>query len=361
MPTAKKLPSGSWRCQVYSHTENIVLEDGSIKKKRIYKSFTCDDPSAKGKRFCESAAASWAAEKENATNILNITFGEALDRYISAREGVLSPRTIMDYKRIRQHEIQSLMDKKISLVTQDDIQFAINLEAQRHSPKTVRNAHGLISAVMRQYRPNFALATSLPKKVRTDLYIPSDDEVKRLLAAVKGTEMELPVLLAAFGPMRRGEISALDSSDISGNVVHVCKNMVKTENNEWIIKTPKSYAGDRYIDYPDFVAEKWMGIDGRIVKLSPNMITDRFKYILKRAELPHFRFHDLRHYSASIQHALGIPDSYIMQRGGWGNDGTLKAVYRHALADKAEEMDRVANSYFENLCNTKYNTAEKNP
>lgn len=32
MPTAKKLPSGSWRCLVYSHTEEIKNPDGSIKK-----------------------------------------------------------------------------------------------------------------------------------------------------------------------------------------------------------------------------------------------------------------------------------------------------------------------------------------
>lgn len=50
MASAKKLPSGFWRCQVHSHTEEITQPDGTIKKKRIYKSFTCDDPSAKGRR-----------------------------------------------------------------------------------------------------------------------------------------------------------------------------------------------------------------------------------------------------------------------------------------------------------------------
>lgn len=42
MATAKKLPSGSWRCQVYDYTD----ENG----KRHYKSFTSTDQSAKGKR-----------------------------------------------------------------------------------------------------------------------------------------------------------------------------------------------------------------------------------------------------------------------------------------------------------------------
>jgi len=356
MPTAKKLPSGSWRCLVYSHTEEIKNPDGSIKKKRIYESFTSNIPGPKGKRIAEQAAAEFAANKDQRSRSADMLLGTAMDNYIQSRESILSPRTIMDYKRIRRTSLQSLMNIRLSRITQEDIQIAINLESVNHSPKTVRNSHGLLSAVLKQYRPDFALNTSLPKKQRVELYIPTDEEVKRLIRASEGTEMELPILLAAFGPMRRGEICALDSTDISGNIVHVIKNMVRTEDNTWIIKSPKSYAGDRYIDFPDFVAEKWRGKTGRIVNLTPNNITDRFRSCLHRAGLPHFRFHDLRHYSASIQHALGIPDSYIMQRGGWGNDGTLKAVYRHALADKTKEMDDIANQHFNELCNTKYNT-----
>ena len=132
--------------------------------------------------------------------------------------------------------------------------------------------------------------------------------------------------------------------------------MVRTETGSWILKSPKSYAGDRYIEFPDFVAEKWKGRNGRLVNLNPNQITRKFNDLLKRSGMPVFRFHDLRHYSASIQHALGIPDAYIMQRGGWGNDHVLKEVYRHAMKDKAIEMSKIANAHFESLCNTEYNS-----
>lgn len=359
MPTAKKLPSGSWRCQVYSHTESTLLPDGTTKKKRIYKSFTCDIKGPKGKRIAERMAAEWADEKEVSDANLDITFGEAADRYIDSRKSVLSPRTIMDYKRIRKHDLQSLMSKPLFHLTQHDVQTAIDLDAQKHSPKTVRNNHGFVSAVLKEFRPNFALSTQLPKKIRPNLYVPNDQDVKTLMRSVAGTEMEIPILLAAFGPMRRGEICALSADNINGNTVHVYLNMVRDENNNWIIKAPKSYAGDRYILFPDFVIDKLKNQSGRITDLYPDDITNKFKYVLKRAGLPHFRFHDLRHYSASIQHALGIPDSYIMQRGGWGNDAVLKEVYRHTLDDRTVQMNAVANEHFSELCDTKCNTDMK--
>lgn len=171
------------------------------------------------------------------------------------------------------------------------------------------------------------------------------------METVAGTPMEIPVLLAAFGPMRRGEICALDKDHIQGNIVHVEFSMALDENNQWVIKAPKSIAGDRYIEFPDFVILKLQGKTGRIVGLTPSQVSDRFSDILVKAGIPHFRFHDLRHYSASIQHALGIPDAYIMKRGGWEDDAVLKDVYRHTMEEQAKLMNAKANSYFSQLTN----------
>lgn len=359
MAKAKKLPSGSWRCQVYSHTETIILPDGSRKQKRIYKSFTCDDPSAAGRRKCEADAALWANGKKEPSSVCQKTLAECMDQYIKERSSVLSPTTIREYKSIRRNYLQGIMDMRLDKITQEDIQQAINAEALTHSPKTVRNIHGILSAVMAAYRPDFVLRTVLPKKVRPDIYVPSDDEIGRIMDAVKGTDLEIPVMLAAFGPMRRGEICALDSVHVNGNIVHVEYSMATTEDNQWIIKSAKSYAGDRYIEFPDFVIQRMDGISGRIVNLNPGQVSNKFRRMLKKAGLPHFRFHDLRHYSASIQHALGIPDAYIMQRGGWGNDGVLKSVYRHVMEQKEKEMSAIANEHFAEICNTKCNTKKE--
>ena len=353
MPTARKLPSGSWRCQVLSHTEN---------GKKIRKSFTCSDPSPKGKRICEEQAAAWARDKEQHRHTMK-TFGQCADEYISIRRNTLSPRTIEDYEGMKKRYLEDLSKKKVEAITQKDVQRVIDTWSASLSPKTVGNIHCFISAVLRQERPTLALTTSLPQRTKPNLTIPSDDDVKRLLEAVKGTALELPVMLAAFGPMREGEICALRAENIDGTVVHVCENMVKKVTNgktDWIIRHPKSTDGDRFIDYPQFVADMWKGKTDRIVNMNPNTLCKQFKAKLDELGMS-FRFHDLRHYSASIQHALGVPDAYIMQRGGWSSDRILKAVYRHAMDDQTKKMNDKVNGHFDKMVHTKVHTNKKRP
>jgi len=77
MAKAKKLPSGSWRVLVYSHSEPVYDDNGKPildkagkpKQKRFYESFTSDDPSTAGKREAEYAAAEFALNKKNKSNI----------------------------------------------------------------------------------------------------------------------------------------------------------------------------------------------------------------------------------------------------------------------------------------------------
>ncbi|WP_157837576.1 site-specific integrase [Kineothrix alysoides] len=234
-------------------------------------------------------------------------------------------------------------------ITQEIIQIAINKEACSHSPKTVRNMHGLLSAVPNVYRPEFHLNTSLPQKVKPKFYIPTDDDVKILLQHVNDEEMMIAILLAAFGPMRRSGICALESTDIKDKIIHVENALVMDENKKWVTKKTKSFAGDRFIPLPDFILEKIKGKKGRIIQINPSQVSDRFIDIQRASGLPHFRFHDLRHYCASIQHAMGIPDAYIMQRGGWGSDAVLKQVYRHALSDQEIKMNNIANTHFSGI------------
>lgn len=354
MAKAKKLPSGSWRCLVYD------CKDDS--GKRIYKSFTSDDPSPKGKREVELIAAQYAAEKDLRRSMRDrMTLGQAWDKYIADRANILSPATIREYKATRKNSFNKLMDVDVFSITQDDIQSEINNMAKGSAPKTVRNKHGLLHSVIKSVRPDFAIHTTLPQKIKPEIYVPTDEQVLSILSGTEADpDMHIAVMLAAFGPLRRSEICALRSDCInSEGVAHVKQAMVLSEGNKWVIKHPKTYAGDRLIPLPDFVYDEIKDIEGNIVHLNPNQITGRFETILRDCDLPHFRFHALRHYCASRLHSIGIPDSYIMERGGWENASVLDNIYRHALSDQSVDMNARANAVFSSLCNTKCNTNKK--
>jgi integrase len=87
--------------------------------------------------------------------------------------------------------------------------------------------------------------------------------------------------------------------------------------------------------------------------MNPNMITMSFQRAIKRAGLPHFRFHDLRHYSASMMHALGIPDKYIQSRGGWASNSVLRSVYTNVIDMEQKRQNAVFLSHAEELSGNK--------
>ena len=190
---------------------------------------------------------------------------------------------------------------------------------------------------------------TIPQKKDREMYIPSDNDIKALLKSIEGTELEKAVLLAAFGTLRSGEVDALTSDDINGNVITVNKTVTRSKGGEFVTKQPKTPSSIRKIEYPEFVIKKFNGIDGKLVDIKPGRCNDQLQIALKQAGLPQFRFHDLRHYVASIMHAIGVPEAYILERGGWRTAHTLNKVYRHVMDEKKKEVISSVNSHFESI------------
>lgn len=335
MAKAKKLPSGSWRVQVFDYKD--------VDSKNHYKSFT-----APSKRDAEFLAAEYAAGKAEELPE-NITLYAAVTKYIEVKRGVLSPSTIRGYEGLRKNYFQNIGIIKLKELDNTTLQVWISNLAIKLNPKTVRNAHGLLSSTLDMFAPDFRLKTTLPAKKRPELYTPSDRDIKKLLKYIEGTELEVAVLLAAFGPLRRGEICALSSDDIHGCMIRVNNCLVKGPDNQWYMKQPKTYGSYREVEFPDFVIERLKDINGAIVKNNPDYITQSFGRVLKKTDLPHFRFHDLRHYAASIMHAIGVPDQYILQRGGWSGDNVMKTVYRNVISLESAKQNKKINRHFQKI------------
>lgn len=335
MAKAKKLPSGNWNVKIFAGTDS--------EGKRRYESFT-----APTKREAEFLAAEFAAKRKDRMHG-GLTVGEAVSRYIDSKESVLSPATVREYRKSAKNHLQALHPVKLRDITQEAVQKAINQESKTHSPKTVRNMHGLLSAALAMFLPDFTLRTALPQKERQKVYIPTDEDVKKLLAYIEGSPLEVPVLLAATGSLRRSEISALTPDDVTDLGVTVNKALVQDPHNNWVVKQPKTTAGYRFCPLPPQVVEK---VRAGVPTIMPNAITRRFERALDACGLPHFTFHKLRHYYASVLHSLGVPDKYIMLNGGWECQSVLHDVYQHAMQDRVEKENQKVVHFFGDLYDT---------
>ena len=352
MAKPKKLPSGSYRIQIFLGKD----PDG----KSIRKSIT-----AATAKECKVLAAQYEAEHRRPDRR---TFSSAMEAYIASSAAVLSPSTLRGYKSVqRKLEPLDLSRMHVDDITQADVQEAIDTLAMqktdktppalrekgvkrtggRTSPKTIRNINGFISAVLASCGI-YIKGVKLPQKVRSELEVPEDEIIKKLFQELKGTALEVPVMLAAIGGLRRGEICALTIDDLNGNILHVCKSMVKDPDGHWVVKPPKTYSSDRYVELPPYVADL-IRSQGYVVRATPSTLSDNHARFLKRHGFPSYHLHGYRHYMVSALHAAGVPDSYIQQRGGWSTDHTMKAVYRHTLADRSAEAVRKANAHFESL------------
>ena len=128
----------------------------------------------------------------------------------------------------------------------------------------------------------------------------------------------------------------MEDIDFQTDTVHVHRCLVRDADRQWVEKPPKTTAGDRYIVYPHYVTAL-IQERGYVSKMTPDTLSTRFTRTLKRHGYEPFRFHDLRHFAASFQIALGIPPEYIMERGGWATGYTMQR-YVHALDAQRQQM-----------------------
>lgn len=337
MPKAKRLPSGSYRTQVYAGKD----QNG----KKRYESFT-----ASTAKESELLAAQFKAS--NRKKQTDKTIKEAIDGYIQAKEAVLSPATIKAYRSQAENHYQSIGNISIRKITNEEIQLYISSLVGTVSAKTIANIYGLLSSALSLYAPELRLSVTLPKRAKKKQVAPSDDEV-RLLFQSADPVMKICIALAAFGSCRRGEICALKYKDITDNTIFIHSDMVQKYDKSWIIKEmPKTAESVRKIKLPhEIISLLGDGdSDSHIITITPGAITNRFIKLRNSLGLNNIRFHDLRHYFASIAAVLNVPQNYIADFGGWRKDSpVMREVYQNKIIPIAEQYANKLTDHFSGI------------
>lgn len=333
IPKAVKLPSGSWYVNVMVGGKRLSI-------------------TAPTKRDAEKEAAAIKSGAKAAQFSQSLSVTQALDRYIDSKSAVLSPATIAGYRRIQKNLLEPIAGYPLSNLTQEQVQRWVNqLAKQGKKPKTVSNAHGLLSAVIGAYRPEMVLRTTLPQKVKTEISIPTEAELSAIFDAAKGTKYELPIMLAVWLGLRASEIRGLKWEDIDGEYISVKRAIVQGEAGP-VEKGTKTFSGTRTLHLPPYLAALIQAQDHskeHIVNLSGHAMYNGFERICEKAGVPHFRFHDLRHMNASVMLAVGIPNKYAQERMGHATDNMLKTVYQHTIQEEQKKYSEEIDQRFEAL------------
>lgn len=332
MPTARKLPSGAYRCQVFAGYE---IKDG--KKVRKYESFTAYD-----KNEAEVMAANWRKNKNKRPD--DITIRKAVDLYIKSRENVLSPVTIRGYNTCA-NRLGSISDKRIRSVRQADVQLWISEIACDYSAKTVANTYGLLMSALKFVAPDVHICCKLPAKEKKDYYIPPEKDLQKVFRHVEGSRLWIAMMLARYYSLRRSEICALRSEDLQGNILTIRRAVVPDKDGNWIIKDrPKTYSSYRSLTIADPLLSAMKKIDGNIMDCNPNALFDRFRRAVKASEVKPFTFHALRHMFATGAALKGIPDIFTAKLGGWQPDSrVLKQVYQNVRDEDLQKQMAILN------------------
>ena len=341
IPDPKKLPSGSWRIQIQVNGQKYSITD---KDKKVVK------------QRAKEIFAGATFEKHSM-----MTVKDAMDAYLKLNWDVLSPATLLGYKRYSENYFQSIMKISITDLTQLDVQKAVEQDAKRGlAPKTIRNVHGYLSKVLKTYRPGFHLDTTFPQKQVYEVVIPEEDDMHKIWIACKGTKYELPILLGSWMGLRMSEIRGLKFCDVENGKLHVRRAIVrgvpkdpddirKTESRQ---KTTKTYSGDRYIQLPQMIfdlIQQQPKTSEFICPYSESAIYKHYKKACRDAHVTPTRFHDLRHFEASAVHSIGVPDEYQVKRLGHKTDHMLKTTYRHAFKKQEDQFAKAIDEHMSTI------------
>jgi len=331
----EKLDSGNYRVRA-----SYIDETG----KQRFKSFTAS--TAKEATY---NALEFSINKKHKEKPENKSLREAIEQFISNRENILSPSTVVGYEQLKRNAYGSIIDMRLGILTKEDIQKAINEYSKNHAPKSVRNALGLLKAVLREvYSGLNTEGIILPQRRTKEMVIPTTEQVKNLIQAARGTDLYLPILLGALLGLRRSEVFALTWSDIDllNKTITIDKATVRNKHSDWVIKQTKTTSSERKVSLPAIILEELKDDTKPLIVLRASQFSDRLSKLCKKLGIP-TGFHTLRHYHASIMHQLNVPTKYAMERMGHSTDNMLKKVYQHTFSSEQDIISNRLDEFFD--------------
>jgi integrase len=302
----------------------------------------------------------------------NMTIRKYLARWLSdSVKGTVRISTFERHEQIvRAHLVTAFGRMKLKSLTPAHVRSLHREKLEDGlAPATVRKIHSTLHKALSQ-----AVADGLISRNAADVKAPrpapdemrplSEAEARTFLDAAREAEdrFEALYVLAITTGLRRGELLGLrwDDADLDRGTLRVGRALVR-EGGRYVLGETKTKRGRRRVNLtPRTVAALKAYRKGQLEQrvkvgslyenhnvifssekgtpLSPeNLVNRSFKPLLKRAELPEIRFHDLRHTCATLLLGRGVHPKIVQELLGHATIAMTLDTYSHYLPPMGDQ------------------------
>ena len=330
-------------------------------------------PEKGNKRKAEAELARLRAEFEPPKEVGDLSsdmlFADYLLEWLEIAKGRLAVATYSSYAAMIKKPVGPYFRQRNLTLRELEarhLQMFYSEMLRKVKPNTVIHYHAIIHSALKyavktdMLVQNVADKVDRPKKNSFQPVFLSAEEMQKMFEALRGTKLELPVLVAAFYGFRRGEVLGLkwDAIDFERGTISVIRTVTtitldgkQTEIEQQSAKTKsslrtlpligsfreyflqvkeaqelnKQVCGNCYNhEYDGFVFVDELG-----ERMRANYLTSAFPKFLESHGLRRMRFHDLRHSCASLLLANGVPLKHIQEWLGHSDFTTAANIYVH--------------------------------
>jgi integrase len=310
------------------------------------------------------------------TEASRTTLGNYLDWWLEniVKNGV-AHRTYHNYRsQVRNHILPALGKKKLKTLKLDDLENLYrSISNSGLSSASVHYVHSVLRRALNHamvrglVSRSVADGASLPRLDRKETETLTPEEVKRFLKAASGDRLEALYVIAVTCGLRQGELLGLrwEDVDLEAGTLKFRRQLQRSRDGSGMISIPTKNKKNRVIrlcndaiqslkahkerQVEQIASAKGHWRDPNLVfastigtPLDPSNVVDRsFKPLLKQAELPDIRFHDLRHACATLLLSEGVPVKVVQEILGHSSVSVTMDVYSHVLPDMQEKAAAV--------------------
>jgi len=350
-----KRKNGSWRAQV------------SIDGKRL--SFTADSRAECNEWLRRTMD---LIDQGMTYQSRNLSLEEYMQDWFRVKKSTIKTKTAYDYERnIKKYLIPNLGNIKLKdLTTYQVTRFYARLSENQIGTRTIHYTHSILrSALQDALRAgvigrNPCIGAMLPRKSQKEMRVLTESQVTQFLIAAENSRYKALYHLAITTGMRYSELIGLKWSDIDWDkgTVKVQRQLQYQPHKGYVFTEPKTQSGFRTImigettrkilnehhkryAHTDQTGENLVFVNGIGTKIYFKRFYKDFKRVLRNADLPEIRFHDLRHTAATLMISNGIPVLIVSKILGHSKPSVTMNIYAHASV----EMQSEAANLMENL------------